>query len=96
MPLSALGSGDERASAVTTATAVTLGAPAGANWLAKRGTNHATHLLALLGCHEDWVKTLGYDHSIGERVNRRGRVGGNPLLVFRRQAVAEPHAEVIQ
>jgi CDI immunity proteins len=46
--------------------------------------------------HDDRIEALRFDHGIGERVDRRRRVGDDPLLCCRRQAVAEPHAKIIQ
>jgi hypothetical protein len=65
-------------------------------WFAKGIRDHAPNLLALLGGHEDRVKALGYDYRVRERIDRCWRVGDDPLLVFRWQAVAKPHAEVVQ
>jgi hypothetical protein len=52
--------------------------------------------LALLGSHEEWVETFGFDNCVGESVNRRRWVADDSLPVVGRQAVAELDAEVVQ
>lgn len=76
--------------------AVTPSTPTWTDWLTERSSNHATDLLALLRSHENRIETLGHDHGVSERVNRRWRVADDPLLILRRQAIAEPHAEIVQ
>ena len=73
-----------------------LGVPIRTNWLTERSSNQPTDLLALLRRHERRVKALGHDHCVGEFVDRGRWVLDDPLLVLGTQAVAEPHAEIVQ
>lgn len=59
-------------------TAVPLGSTTSTYRLAKRVSNHATHLLALLCCHENRVEALGDNHGVGESVDG---VGGSSMIL---------------
>jgi hypothetical protein len=50
----------------------------------------------LPGRHQNRVEALRRDNGIGERINGGGRVADDPLLVIRRQAIPESHAEIAE
>lgn len=67
-----------------------------ARWVSERCGDHAPNLLAALRVHEDGVEALRLDHGIREGVDRRRGTGDEPVSIFGWQAVAKPHAELVE
>jgi hypothetical protein len=64
--------------------------------LAERSGDHAPNLPPFSRFHEIRIAPFRLDHGVGESVDGLGRVRDHPLLVKRRQAIAEANAQIVE
>ena len=64
--------------------------------LAERSGDHAPNLPPFSRFHEIRIAPFRQDHGVGECVDGLGRLSDHPLLVIRRQAIAEANAQIVE
>jgi len=64
--------------------------------LAERSGHHAPNLPPFSRFHEIRIAPFRLDHGVGESIDGLRRVRDYPLLVKRRQAIAEANAQIVE
>jgi hypothetical protein len=64
--------------------------------LAERSRDQAPNLPPFSRFHKIRIAPFRPDHGVGECVDGLGRVRDHPLLVIRRQAIAEANAQIVE